>query len=267
MRRLLIAGNWKMHMTAGETEHFFKDFLPPFSEELLKGALAKGHIEVAFFPAFTSLYVASFAMEGAPKGFSLGAQNVHWEAKGAFTGEISPSMVAESGCRYCLVGHSERRHLFGETDEMTQRKIRALHEVSLKPVFCVGETLEEREKGKTFPVVERQLLAGFDGVPSEKLSLETVVAYEPVWAIGTGKTASESDAQEACHYLRAVVARHFGKDAADGIRILYGGSVKPENTAKLLAMDDIDGVLVGGATLKSGSFLDIVKAAVTTLGA
>lgn len=260
MRKIMVAANWKMHMKAGETERFFKEFLPLLKDGQVKAALTRSTLEIVLFPPFTSLYVASFAMEEAPKGVALGAQNVHWESHGAFTGEIAPAMVAESGCRYCLVGHSERRHLFGETSEETELKIKALLDVSVRPVLCVGETLEERERGQTFSVIERQLRAGLKNLTKEVLSQEIVLAYEPVWAIGTGKTASEDDAQEVCSHLRDLLSALWDKKAAEAVRILYGGSVKPDNAGSLLAMDDIDGLLVGGASLKSDSFFQIVGA-------
>ena len=259
MRKMLIAGNWKMHMTAGETEQFFRDFMLALRQVPFQEALNDNFLEVAIFPPFTSLYVAAFALEEAPRGFSLGAQNVHWETRGAFTGEISPGMVEESGCRYCLVGHSERRHIFGETDEMKGLKVRALLATSLRPVLCVGETLAERERGETFSVVRRQLLKGIEGVPAHRLGQDVVVAYEPVWAIGTGKTASDDDAQEVCHFLRSVVGDHLDVQSAENLRILYGGSVKAENSAGLMGRPDVDGALVGGASLKSDSFLAILR--------
>ena len=265
MRKMLIAGNWKMNMTAGETESFFSDFLASLRQSPFKEALGRGLVEVTIFPPFTSLYVASFALEGSPRGFSLGAQTVHWETKGAFTGEISPAMVEESGCRYSLVGHSERRHLFGETEEMTRLKVQALLATSLRPLLCVGETLEERERGETFSVVESQTLRGLEGVPADRLGHDVVLAYEPVWAIGTGKTASNEDAQEVCHFLRSVVADNFSVESARELRILYGGSVKAENSAQLMSQPDIDGALVGGASLKSESFLAILREALTGL--
>ncbi|NCC57758.1 MAG: triose-phosphate isomerase [Synergistales bacterium] len=265
MRKMLIAGNWKMHMTAGETEQFFREFMASLRQPPFQEALGRSRLEVALFPPFTSLYVAAFALEEAPRGFSLGAQTVHWETHGALTGEISPAMVEESGCRYCLVGHSERRHLFGETDEMTNLKVRALLATSLRPVLCVGETLAERERGETFTVVRRQLLKGLESVPAHRLGQDVVVAYEPVWAIGTGKTASDDDAQEVCHFLRSVVGDQLGAEGAESLRVLYGGSVKAENSAGLMARPDIDGALVGGASLKSDSFLAILKESLSAL--
>ncbi|HDO35582.1 MAG TPA: triose-phosphate isomerase, partial [Nitrospirae bacterium] len=185
----------------------------------------------------------------------LSGQDVYWEEKGAFTGEISPPMLRDVGCTYVLVGHSERRRYFGETDETANRKIKAAKAVGLDVIFCIGETLEERESGRTFEVLKRQIAGGLAGVDPSGI----VVAYEPVWAIGTGKTATPEQAQEAHRFIRDEFRNLFGDSSADRVRILYGGSVKPENISELMSKDDVDGGLVGGAGLEADSFSNIVK--------
>ncbi len=246
-RRPLIAGNWKMHKTISETLAYIEAFKP-----LVAGVTDR---DIMLAPPFTALDAAQRALEGS--SILLGAQNCHWEDQGAFTGEISPRMLADIGVTHVIIGHSERRHIFRETDEMIRQKIEAALKHELKPILCIGETLEEREAGKTFAVLERQLKEGLKGLSAGDLK-DLVVAYEPVWAIGTGKTATPEQAQEAHAFCRRLLAEMFGKEFAENIRILYGGSVKPENVVGLMARPDIDGALVGGASLKPDVFARIV---------
>ena len=248
MRKPLIAGNWKMHKTPEEARVFASQLLEELKEER--------EVEVVVAPPFVSLLPVKEVLGEGP--IKLAAQNVHWEREGAFTGEVSPLMLREAGCEYVIVGHSERRGYFGETDEVVRKKVRALLDVGLKPIMCVGETLKEREEGKTFQVVETQLKGGLGGVEAEE-GRELVVAYEPVWAIGTGRTATPRQAQEVQAFIRELLRGLFGEGVACEIRILYGGSVKPENIAELMAEEDIDGALVGGASLKVDSFVKIVR--------
>ncbi|OPZ74323.1 MAG: Triosephosphate isomerase [Firmicutes bacterium ADurb.Bin456] len=215
-------------------------------------------VEVAVCPPFTALVPVAAALQGTE--IAVGAQDVHWEDKGAFTGEISPLMLKDAGCRYVIIGHSERRQYFGETNELVNRKIKAVLAHGLIPVMCVGERLAERETGITRQVVRDQTAAGLAGLAPEQVA-GLVIAYEPVWAIGTGKTATAGDAQQVIGYIRAVVKELSGGVAAGKVRIQYGGSVKPENAAGLMARPDIDGALVGGASLDAGSFLGIITAA------
>jgi triosephosphate isomerase len=247
MRRRFLAANWKMHKTVGEAVAFARDFLP-----LVKGAGA----EIAVAPPFPSLAALGEALAGS--NVALAAQNVHDEAKGAYTGEVSPAMLADVGCAWGIVGHSERRALFGETDEFIARKAAALFAAGLRPIVCVGETLAEREAGRTFAVLETQLAGSLAAVPKPRAA-ELVIAYEPVWAIGTGRTATPEMAQEAHAMIRGWLRGRFAADA-DAIRIQYGGSVKPENAAELMAQPDVDGALVGGASLEPASFARIVLA-------
>ncbi len=247
MRVPVIAGNWKMYKTAGDSAAFVRAFLP-----LVAGVRG---VEIVLAPPFPSIAPVAQLVKGT--GVGVASQNVHFAAEGAYTGEISPFMAADAGATHCIVGHSERRQYFAESDEMAGKKVRAVLSVSLTPILCLGETLAEREAGKTFEVVERQLLAGLGAVsPAE--GPRVIVAYEPVWAIGTGKTATAPQAQEVHAFLRLRI-RRLWKDAAASVRILYGGSVKPENISSLMSQADIDGALVGGASLSPGSFADIVK--------
>ncbi|QJA05287.1 triose-phosphate isomerase [Thermosulfurimonas marina] len=248
MRRPLIAGNWKMHKTVRETLDYIRRF-----RDLVSGVTDR---EIMIAPPFTALYAAGEALAGS--SIRLGAQNAHWAEAGAFTGEISPVMLKECGVTYVIIGHSERRHIFGETDEMICKRLSGVMGAGLRPILCIGETLEEREAGKTFEVLERQVKAALQGFAAEDLR-ELVVAYEPVWAIGTGKTATPEQAQEAQAYVRRLLADFGGKEFAEGIRILYGGSVKPENISALMAQPDVDGALVGGASLDPETFARIVK--------
>jgi len=245
MRRYLVAGNWKMHMGVGEACAFL--------EELLQEKLPAS-VDTVVCPPYISLPAAAMLLSASKIG--LGAQNVHWESSGAFTGEISAPMLAEIGVGWTIVGHSERRSYFGETDETAARRARRAQEEGLQVIFCLGETLEERDDGITFDVLERQA-AVLEGLDPEHL----VVAYEPVWAIGTGRTASPAQAQEAHAFLRLRLAAALGEEAAKAIRILYGGSVKPGNAAELFGQPDVDGGLIGGASLDARSFSAIIRAA------
>jgi len=244
MRIPLIAANWKMHMTISETREYITEFLP-----LVEGV---DDVEIVLAPPFTSLAVAAKFLKGS--NVKLAAQNVFWEEKGAYTGEISPQMLKNVECSYVIIGHSERRQYFGETDETVNRRIGAAMAAGLGVIFCIGETLEEREAGKTFDVLKRQITGGLRDRKIEGL----VIAYEPVWAIGTGKTATPEQAQEAHEFIRNELRSIYG-DISETIRILYGGSVKPENIASLMSQKDVDGGLVGGASLKPDSFSRIVK--------
>ncbi len=248
MRVPLIAGNWKMHKTVRETLNYIRRFRELVSEVTDR--------EIMIAPPFTALYPAGRELAGT--NIKLGAQNAHWAEKGAFTGEISPLMLKECGVEYVILGHSERRHLFGETDEMIRKRLSGVISAGLKPILCVGETLTERESGKTFEVLERQVREALSGFSAEELKA-LVIAYEPVWAIGTGRTATPEQAQEAHRYVRGLLAELFGKDFAETTRILYGGSVKPENIAELMAQSEVDGALVGGASLDPETFVRIVK--------
>ena len=246
-RRPLIAGNWKMHTTAQEAQQ-----LGTF---VVTAANSVPDRDVMIAPPFTALSAVSEILSGT--GVLLGAQNVHWEAQGAFTGEISAPMLKEIGCSMAIIGHSERRHVFGETDRMINRRVKGAMQFGLIPVFCIGETLEQREAGQTLKVLEEQIRAGLAAVEVTDGS-QIVVAYEPVWAIGTGKTATESQAQDAHSFIRTLLADIYEKNIAAQIRILYGGSVKPENIDILMQQNDIDGALVGGAALKAEMFERII---------
>ncbi|AFM22805.1 triose-phosphate isomerase [Desulfomonile tiedjei] len=251
-RTSIIAGNWKMHKTSSETRSFL---------EALKSAIAdfEPNCEIVVAPPFTSIATAVAETDGTR--IRVAAQNLHWEDRGAFTGEVSGPMVKEIGCSHVIIGHSERRQYFGETDESVNRKIQAAMRSGLVPIFCLGETLEEREAGKTFDVVKRQLIEGIGKIESPDPD-RFVIAYEPVWAIGTGKTATPQQAQEVHEFLRTESAKILGQDFSDRTRILYGGSVKPDNTRSLLNQPDIDGGLVGGASLTVQDFLGIIKEAI-----
>ncbi len=249
-RRKFVCGNWKMHKTVAETTALVGE---------LRAALGDlaGKVDVAIAPPFTALAAAVDAARGS--GIEVAAQNVHWEKQGAFTGEVSAPMLAEVGCRHGIVGHSERRQLFGETDEGVRKKVGALLAAGVRPIVCVGETLAEREAGRTLEVVDRQVRQGLAGLSADAFAALTL-AYEPVWAIGTGKTATAAQAQEVHAAIRKIL-RELASSAADQIRVQYGGSVKPENAAELMAQPDVDGALVGGASLKAADFVAIVKGA------
>lgn len=248
MRRPLIAGNWKMYKTSAEAADFVKNFLP------LVAGVADRDIMIA--PAFTALEAVAAALKGTSVG--LGAQDVFWEAEGAFTGQVSPKMLAAAGCRYVIIGHSERRQFFAEIDDTVNRKIRAALKSGLIPVMCVGESEKQREAGQTFSILDKQVKDGLKSFVAAELG-SLVIAYEPVWAIGTGKTATATQAEEAHAFIRSLINGLFGADLAGSVRILYGGSVKPENASELMAMADIDGALVGGASLNPDAFSKIVK--------
>ena len=244
----VIAGNWKMNKTADEAVELVKQL-----KTLISGV---GGVEVIVAPPFTALYAVQKELKDSL--IHLAAQNLFWEEKGAFTGEVSPSMIREVGCEFVIIGHSERRQLFGETDESVNRRIKAALGQGLKPIFCVGETLKEREDEKTFSVIKRQIEGGLKDF-GEKEVLTITVAYEPVWAIGTGRTATPQQAQEVHRFIRETLGRRYSKDLADKIRIQYGGSVTPENVKGLMDQQDIDGALVGGASLKAETFSRIVR--------
>ena len=248
MRKPVMAGNWKMYKTPAETTAFFEKFRP------LAGQAE--HCEVVICPPFTDLAAAVEAAQGTR--IRIGAQNIAWAKEGAFTGEISGPMIVAAGATYAIVGHSERRQYFAETDETVLKRTLAALEFGLSPIVCVGERLEERESGHTEAVLARQFQNGIAGL-SEQQFARIVIAYEPVWAIGTGKTATPEIAAGAHRAIRGQVRAKFGKEAGDAIRILYGGSVKPDNTRSLMAQPEIDGVLVGGASLDAVSFAGIVN--------
>lgn len=260
MRKKFIAGNWKMFNGQRETSDFFNKFTAEArSDKQVVQAVSAGNLEIALFPPMLSVPCAVKCTEGLP--LIIGAQNCHFEKSGAFTGEVSAPMLKEAGCTHVIIGHSERRHIFGESDSMLNKKLLSALEEALIPVFCVGELLEEREAGKTFEVVERQTVSGLESIPPEVIGEKIIIAYEPVWAIGTGRTASNEDAQEVCTFIRKLISDKYGADIAQKMIILYGGSVKPENTRGILSQPDIDGVLVGGASLKPESFCNIVREA------
>jgi triosephosphate isomerase (TIM) len=248
MREKLIAANWKMYKTPDQARDFFRDFLP----------LVKGHDrdEIVVCPNYLAIDIAVHAAKGS--NVAIGAQNLHWEKEGAFTGEICASMLVAVGVTHVIIGHSERRQYFGETDDTVNHKLKAALQAALIPIVCVGEVLEEREAGLTDDVLRRQCLRAFNKISAKK-ALTLVVAYEPVWAIGTGKTATPQIAADAHAIIRAEAAESFGQEFADRLRILYGGSVKPENAKVLMSETEIDGALVGGASLDPKSFADIVK--------
>jgi triosephosphate isomerase len=249
MARLpFIAGNWKMNKTVGEALDLVRE---------LKTAISGvKEVEVAVAPPFTALDAVRKEIEGS--SIRLAAQNLYWEEKGAFTGEISPPMLKEVGCQYVIIGHSERRQLFGESDETVNRRINAALAKGLKVIFCIGETLKEREEGRTFSVIERQIEGGLKGLGGKETT-NMVIAYEPVWAIGTGKTATPEQAEEVHRFIREKVEKLYSRQVSEEIRIQYGGSVTPENIKGLMSQPDIDGALVGGASLKAESFSKIVR--------
>ncbi|MEN3038671.1 MAG: triose-phosphate isomerase [Candidatus Kryptonium sp.] len=250
MRKMIIAGNWKMNKDIKETF----DFLLPLKNNLIGQNL---NVEVVVCPPFTSLFISSDLLKDTR--IKLGAQNMFYEVEGAYTGEISPKMLKSVKCEYVILGHSERRKYFGETDEIVNKKVKRAIEFGLKPIVCVGETLEEREAGETFKVLEKQVKGVLDGLTYEQLK-DVVIAYEPVWAIGTGRNATPEQAEEAQKFIRDLVSDLFNKDIAQNLTIQYGGSVTPENAYSLLSQPDVDGALVGGASLKVDSFLKIIKA-------
>ena len=248
MRKKVMAGNWKMYKTPDETSQYFRDFLP----------LVSGHDrdEIVVCPSYTNVAAAIEAARGS--NVAIGVQNVHWKADGAYTGEISAPMLLCLGVTHVIVGHSERRQYFGETDDTVNLRLKTALESGLTPICCVGEVLEEREAGLTDDVLRRQCVRAFHAISAKKAA-KLVIAYEPVWAIGTGKTATPEIAAEAHAVIRQEASRVFGEDFAGRLRILYGGSVKPENASALMAQEEIDGALVGGASLDPKSFAAIVK--------
>jgi len=253
MRKPFVAGNWKMN-TNGHTSVDLADRLASGSVE------SAGHtVTVAVFPPFVYLQAVGKALNGS--SITIGAQDVYFEQDGAFTGEISVSMLKDIGCNYCLCGHSERRHVIGEKDELINKKVTAAINGGLLPILCVGELLEERKASQTNEVVTRQVKEGLAGLNDEKLAAVTI-AYEPVWAIGTGLTATPQQAQEVHDFIRKLIGQMYNERLAQEIRILYGGSAKPGNAADLMSQEDVDGLLVGGASLKADDFLAIIQAAV-----
>jgi triosephosphate isomerase (TIM) len=256
----LVAGNWKMHKGQDEARRFAEELLSAVPNDEVRMTNARQHVEVAVFPPFTALPAVAEVLGGTQVAY--GGQNCHWESKGAFTGEVAPGFLAELGCRYVLVGHSERRSLFGETDETCRKKLLAVIAAGIEPVLCCGETLAEREAGKTFEVIERQLRAALAGPP---LPESFTVAYEPVWAIGTGRSATPAQAGEAHSFIRGWLSRNLSPEAGERTRLLYGGSVKPDNFGDLLKQPDVDGALVGGASLEVASFCGIVDSATSYL--
>lgn len=247
MRTPIIVGNWKMHKTVEEALELVNG---------LKGRVKDAKCQVVVCPSFVCLPAVVDAVKGT--NIEVGAQNMHFEEQGAFTGEVSPLMLKSLGVKYVIIGHSERRQYFAETDETVNKKIHTAFKHGLLPILCVGETLEEREAGKTYEKVGTQVKKDLDGLTKEQAA-EIVIAYEPIWAIGTGKTATSEDANEVIKFIRKTAAEMFGSDTADKIRIQYGGSVKPSTIKEQMAQSDIDGALVGGASLKAEDFAAIVN--------
>jgi triosephosphate isomerase len=248
MRRPVIAGNWKMFKTAAETRAFFSAFKPLVA--------ASTHCDIVIAPPFTALATAAEAAAGS--NIAISAQNMNWEKQGAFTGEIAAPMLLEAGCRYVILGHSERRHIFGETDEIVAKKLHMALEAGLIPIVCVGETLDERNRNETEAVLSRQFHGAVDALTAEQFS-RILLAYEPVWAIGTGRTSTPEMAGDAHRFLRNESGSRFTSERAADLRILYGGSVKPDSIRGLMAQLEIDGALVGGASLDATSFAAIVN--------
>jgi triosephosphate isomerase (TIM) len=251
MRKKIVAANWKMNMTQAEAARYMESLLLDLGDI--------SDVEVVILPPFTAIAKVSESL-GKAANIKVGAQNMHWERNGPFTGEISAALLRDLFVHYVVLGHSERRTLFHETDEIVNRKVRAAHEAALRPIVCIGETLEQRDKGNVEKILAMQLRGSLKDL-SEKELLETVVAYEPVWAIGTGRNATPAQAQEAHAFIRYNLAEMSDEATADRIRIQYGGSVKPENARDLMTQPDIDGALVGGASLEAHSFAEIVNAA------
>ena len=252
MRKKIVAANWKMNMTLGESARFIESFL-------LDAADIRD-VEIVIIPPFTAIAKVTDLLENKAQSIKVGAQNMYWQRNGAFTGEISAALLRDLFVHYVILGHSERRRLFGETDEIVNKKARAAHEATLRPIVCVGETLEQRDKGNVEKILSIQLRGSLKDL-SEKELQETVIAYEPVWAIGTGRNATPEQAQEAHAFIRHTLCEMSDETTAERIRIQYGGSVKPENARDLMTQPDIDGALVGGASLEPRSFAAVVKAA------
>lgn len=247
MRKKIIAGNWKMNYCVNKAEDFVSE---------IKDTINTDEVDVVICPNFVSLDRISDLIDDT--NIKLGAQNVYFEDKGAYTGETSVDMLAAVGVEYCIVGHSERRQYFNETDEIVNKKAKKLLEKNIAPIVCVGETLEERESNKMFEIVENQVKASLAEIEKDSIKNKVVIAYEPIWAIGTGKTATAEQANEMCKHIRSVVASMYDEDTAECVRIQYGGSVKPANASEILNMSDIDGALVGGASL-TNNFVAIVN--------
>lgn len=254
MKKMFICGNWKMHTDLASALELAKG---------LKSAAGDGKVEAGACPPF--VYLSAVAGVLAGSNASLGAQNMHFEAKGAFTGEIAPAMLVDVGCRYVILGHSERRHIFGEADELINKKVHAAFAAGLEPILCVGELLEEREAGETENVVKRHVTEGLKGIDAGKAKT-AVIAYEPVWAIGTGKTATPDQANDVHVFIRGLLTELYDEETAQAIRIQYGGSVKPENAFDLMSQSEVDGALVGGAALKADSFGEIIAQAEKACG-
>ena len=252
MRTPLIAGNFKMFKTVAETVAYVAELKSLVKD--LKG------VDVAIAPPFTAIAAAAEAAKGS--AIQVGGQNLHWEREGAFTGEVSAGMLREAGGRFAIVGHSERRTLFGETNGGVNKKTHAALSAGLVPIVCIGETLDQRDRNETLAVLDRQIQEGLDGVTGEQLA-GMVLAYEPVWAIGTGRNATPAQAGEAHFHIRQRLKQWFGLDASERCRVLYGGSVKPDNIARLAAEPDVDGALVGGASLDSKSFFAIISGSIS----
>ncbi|MDQ7053785.1 MAG: triose-phosphate isomerase [candidate division KSB1 bacterium] len=250
MRKKIIAGNWKMHKTPAEALQLVN--------ELKVKTVNIEKVDMVVCPPYLAILTVRAVLKETP--IRVGAQNLFWENEGAYTGEISAPMLVDAGCTYVIIGHSERRQYFHETDETINRKIKKALEFRLKPIFCIGETLEQREAGQTFTVLKTQLDGGLQDIDASAMQ-NIIIAYEPVWAIGTGRNATPEQAQEAHQFIRSSLAEKFGRPIADELRIQYGGSVKPENVEALLSQPDVDGALVGGASLKADSFAKIIEAA------
>lgn len=248
MRRIIIAGNWKMNKNISESIDL--------ANSIKRSLYDVEEVEIVVCPPFTSLSdVNEITMD---TNIKLGAQDCFWQTEGAFTGEVSAVMLKNVGCEYCIIGHSERRQFFGETNETVNKKLKVLLKENIKPIVCVGEKLEERKSGKTFDVIKDHVVNSLAGISSEEMS-RTVIAYEPVWAIGTGVNATKEQAEEAHKYIRTLLGQMHGDEVAKSVRIQYGGSVKPENIKELILQEDVDGALVGGASLKADSFVQLVK--------
>jgi triosephosphate isomerase len=251
MRTPFIAANWKMYKTVDETVKYIKEF-----RDLVKTTTG---VEMVIAPVFTALYAAADAARNS--NVAIAAQDLYWEREGAFTGEVSAPLLREAGADYVIVGHSERRTLFGDTDAGANRKIHAAFAAGLGPIACIGETLDQRERHETLAVLDQQIKAGLDGLTTEQMA-QLVIAYEPVWAIGTGRHATPAQAAEAHTHIRNRLRQWFGSDAAERCRVIYGGSVKPDNIADLVGQANVDGALVGGASLDVRTFADIVSRAI-----
>ncbi len=251
MRKKVVAGNWKMNKDLDSSIALISEIKNLLASKSL-------NVEIIICPPFTSLDAANSLIKNTQ--IKLGAQNMYFEKSGAFTGEISPLMLKSVGCQYVILGHSERRTIFNESNQLINKKIKAAVENDLHPIFCIGETLEEREKGVTFKVIEAQVREGLEGLTAEELK-NLVIAYEPVWAIGTGKTATPEQAREVHSFIRKLIGELYSTEFAEKLIVQYGGSVKPENAAELMSQPDIDGALVGGACLKADSFIKIIESA------